>query len=80
MNGSATETARGQRSQASARKNAIRLVTLASAVNLARDKRTLPAAIVAAIVVVALARLAREGGNPLDWYFAHGQGESRSPA
>ena len=80
MNVSATETASGQRSQASGRKNAIRLVMLASAVNLARDKRTLPTIIVAAIVVVAVARLAREGGNPLDWYFARGQGERRSPA
>ena len=80
MNVSATETASGQRSQASGRKNAIRLVMLASAVNLARDKRTLPTIIVAAIVVVAVARLAGEGGNPLDWYFARGQGEHRSPA
>lgn len=77
MNVSATETASGQRSQASARKNAIRPVMLASAANLARDKRTLQAVIVAAIVVVALARIAREGGNPLDWYFAHGQDERR---
>jgi hypothetical protein len=79
MNVSATETASDQRSQASARKNAIRLVMLASAANLARDKRTLQAVIVAAIVVVALARIAREGGNPLDWYFAHGQDERRGP-
>jgi hypothetical protein len=80
MNVSATETASGQRSQASGRKNAIRLVMLASAVNLVRDKHTLPTIIVAAIVVVAVARLAGEGGNPLDWYFARGQGERRSPA
>ena len=80
MNVSATATARGQRSQASGRKNAIRLIMLASAVNLARDKRTLPTIIVAAIVVVAVARLAREGGKPLDWYFARGQGERQSPA
>jgi len=53
---------------------------LASAANLARDKHTLRAVIVAAIVVVAVARLAREGGNPLDWYLARGQGERRSPA
>jgi hypothetical protein len=75
-----TETASGQRAQASARKNAIRLVVLASAANLARDKRTLQTVIVAAIVVVAVAHLAREGGNPLEWYFAHGQGERRSRA
>ncbi len=80
MNVSATETASGPRSQASGRKNAIRLVMLASAANLARDKRTLPAVIVAAIVMVAVTRLAREGGNPLDWYFSRGQGERRSPA
>jgi hypothetical protein len=79
MNVSAAETASGQRSQASPRKNAIRLVMLASAANLARDKRTLQAVIVAAIVVVALARIAREGGNPLDWYFAHGPDERRGP-
>ena len=65
MNVSATETASGQRSQASGRKNAIRLVMLALAANLARDKRTLPTIIVAAIVVVAVARLAGEGGNPM---------------
>ena len=53
---------------------------LASAANLARDKHTLRAVIVAAIAVVAVARLAREGGNPLDWYLARGQGERRSPA
>ena len=78
MNVPATGTASGQRSQTSGRKNAIRLVMLASAASLARDRRTLPAVIVAAIVVVAVARLAREGGNPLDWYFAHGQGERGS--
>ena len=80
MNVSATETASGPRSQASGRKNAIRLVMLASAANLARDKHTFRAVIVAAIVVVAVARLAREGGNPVDWYLARGQGERRSPA
>ena len=75
MNVPATHTASGQRSQASARKNAIRLVILASAASWARDKRTLQAVIVAAIAAVAVARLAREGGNPLDWYLAHGQDE-----
>ena len=80
MNVSATETATGLRSQAKGRKNAIRLVALASAANLARDRRTLQAVIVAAIVVVAVARLAREGCNPVDWYLARGQGERRSPA
>ena len=80
MNVPTTVTASGQRSQTSARKNAIRLVMLAAAASWARDRRTLPAVIVAAIVVVAVARLAREGGNPLDWYFAHGQDERRSPA
>ena len=75
----ATGTASGQQPQVSGRKNAIRLVMLASAVRLARDRRTTQALIVAAIVVAAVARLAREGGNPLDWYFAHGQGERRSP-
>jgi hypothetical protein len=80
MDVATTGTATGQRPQASGRKNAIRLVMLASAMRLARDKRTLQALIVAAIVVAAVARLAREGGNPLDWYFAHGQEERRSPA
>lgn len=75
MSVAATETASGQRPQVSGRKNAIRLVTLASAVSLARDRRTLRAVIVAVIVVAAVARLAREGGNPLDWYFARGSGE-----
>jgi len=78
MSVAATETASGQRPQVTGRKNAIRLVMLASAVSLARDRRTMRAVIVAAIVVAAVARLAREGGNPLDWYFAHGQGERRS--
>ena len=75
MNVAATETASGQRPRVSGRKNAIRLVMLASAVSLARDRRTMRTVIVAAIVVAAVARLAREGGNPLDWYFAQGQGE-----
>jgi hypothetical protein len=75
MNVPATGTASGLRSQPSGRKNTIRLVMLAWAASLAKDKRTLPAVIVAAIIVVAVARLAREGGNPLDWYFAHGQSE-----
>jgi hypothetical protein len=73
MNVSATETASRQRSQASGRKNAIRLVALASVASLVRDRLTLRAVIVAAIVVVAVARLVQESGNPLDWYFAHGQ-------
>ena len=64
----------------SGRKNAIRLIALASAVRLARDKRTQLTVIVAAIVMVAAARLAREGGNPLAWYFAHGQDDRRSSA
>ena len=79
MNVPATQTASGQRPQASARKNAIRLVTLASAANLARDIFTPRTVVVAAIVVVAAARLVREGRNPLDWYFAHGQDERRNP-
>ncbi|MFY9929092.1 MAG: hypothetical protein WAK82_13880 [Streptosporangiaceae bacterium] len=78
MNVSVTQTANGLRSQASGRKNAIRLVMLASAASLARDERTLRVVIVAAIVVVAVARLAREGGNPLDWYFAHGQASAEA--
>jgi hypothetical protein len=45
----ATGTASGQQPQVSGRKNAIRLVMLASAVRLARDRRTTRALIVAAI-------------------------------
>ena len=76
MNMSATETASGLRSQASGRKNAIRLVMLAWAASLARDRRTLRAVIVAAIVVVAVARLAGEGGNP--WIGTSHTGEARA--
>lgn len=64
----------------SGRKNAIRLVALASAARVATDGRTLRAVVVAAIAMAAAARLAREGGNPLDWYFARGRDEARRAA
>ena len=51
-------------------KNAIRLVALASAVRLAKDIRAHRAVIVVAVGLVAAAHLAREGRNPLEWYFA----------
>ena len=65
---------------ASGRKNAIRLVGLACAARVATDRRTLQAVIVAVIATVAAARLAREGGNPLDWYLARGRDEPRGTA
>jgi hypothetical protein len=71
MHESAAETAnRPQPQSASGRKNAIRLVALASAVRLAKDMRTHRAVIVVAVGLVAAAHLAREGRNPLEWYFA----------
>jgi hypothetical protein len=71
MYASAAETASSPQPQsASGRKNAIRLVALASAVRLAQDIRTHRAVIVVAIGLVAAAHLAREGRNPLEWYFA----------
>ena len=71
MHASAAETATSPQQQlASGRKNAIRLVALASAVRLAKDIRTHRAVIMVAIGLVAAAHLAREGRNPLEWYFA----------
>ena len=70
MPASAAETANSQQQSASGRKNAIRLVALASAVRLAKDIRTHRAVIMVAIGLVAAAHLAREGRNPLEWYFA----------
>jgi len=71
MHASAAETATSpQQQSASGRKNAIRLVALASAVRLAKDIRTHRAVIMVAIGLVAAAHLAREGRNPLEWYFA----------
>ena len=71
MHASAAETANSPQPQsASGRKNAIRLVALASAARLAKDMRTHRAVIMVAIGLVAAAHLAREGRNPLEWYFA----------
>ena len=71
MHESASETANTPQSQsASGRKNAIRLVALASAVHLAKDMRTHRAVIMVTIGLVAAAHLARQGRNPLEWYFA----------
>ena len=71
MHASAAQTASSPQPQpASGRKNAIRLVALASAVRLAKDMRTHRAVIMVAVGLVAAAKLAREGRNPLEWYFA----------
>jgi|HubBroStandDraft_4_1064222.scaffolds.fasta_scaffold1734812_1 hypothetical protein len=73
MHASAAQTASSSLPQpqpASGRKNAIRLVALASAVRLAKDIRTHRAVIMVAVGLVAAAQLAREGRNPLEWYFA----------
>jgi hypothetical protein len=77
MRASAAGTASGPPPQAaSGRKNAIRLIALASAARLARD--ALPIAVVGVIALVAAARLAREGRNPLDWYLAPERDKRRS--
>jgi hypothetical protein len=71
MHASAAETANSPQSQsANGRKNAIRLVALASAVRLAKDMRTHRTVVIVAIGLVEAAHLAREGRNPLEWYFA----------
>jgi hypothetical protein len=41
----------------------------------ATDKRTLAAAVVAVVALAAAARLASEGGNPLDWYLSLSRGK-----
>jgi hypothetical protein len=80
MHASAAGTASGPRpSVASGRKTAIRLVALASAALLAKDRRTHQAVIVGAIALVAAARLAQEGRNPLDWYLARGARKAPQP-
>jgi hypothetical protein len=71
MHATAAETANSPQPQsASGRKNAIRLIALASAAHLAKDMRTHRAVIMVAIGLVAAAHLARQGRNPLEWYFA----------
>ncbi len=81
MHASAAGTGSGPRPRAaSGRKNAIRLVARASAARLAKDRRTHQAVIVVAIALVAAARLAREGPNPLDWYLVRERDERRSSA
>ena len=77
ISGSVQDAARQSRS-AHRRKNVIRLVALASAARLAKDKRTLQIIVVAAIVLVAAARLAQEGPNPMDWYLGRGRDKGRS--
>jgi len=58
----------------------MKFVALAWVRRLVTDRRTLFAVIVAAVGLVAAARLASEGGNPLDWYMAYGRGERRDGA
>ena len=44
-------------------------------VHVATDKRTLVAIVVAVVALAAAARLASEGGNPLDWYLSLSRGK-----
>ena len=58
------------------RKHVIVAIALATLAHQAVDKRTVVGAIVVVIGVVAAARLAAEGGNPLEWYLGRGSDEN----
>ena len=60
------------------REHVIKFVVLAAVARRIWDKRTLQAAIVLAIGLVAVGRLGQERGTPaLDWYRARGRDENR---
>jgi len=72
---------RQQAGEARRRQRVITFVMLAAAARTAVDRRTLASAIVLAIGLVAVKRMAGERGMPgLDWYRRQGQRGSRSPA
>jgi hypothetical protein len=67
--------------EARRRQRMVTVVILVAAARAAVDKRTLAGAIVLAIGLVAVKRVATERGFPvLEWYRAQGQQESRSSA
>jgi hypothetical protein len=55
----------------------VKLIMLASVTSLAMDRRVQVAVIVAVAGLAAAARLAAQGGNPLEWYLD--RGVRRSP-
>jgi hypothetical protein len=57
------------------RRSVLKGVVLMTVVHVATDKRTLAAAVVAVVALAAAARLASEGGNPLDWYLSLSRGK-----
>ena len=74
ISGGTREAARQSR-VARRRQHVIRLVALAAVARLACNRNSVHGLIVVAVALAAAARLAREGGNPLDRYLALGRGE-----
>jgi hypothetical protein len=75
MSGDTAYAARQARA-ARRRRSVLKGVVLMTVIRVATDKRTLVAVVVAVVGLAAAARLASEGGNPVDWYLSLSRGKS----